>query len=103
LGASLTFFTLRPLGLAWRTGSGQDNAQPAHDGEVVDTVGAGDSFMAGLVSGLLDDGLLGSVAARDRLRSAGLDAVRPAVDRALATSGLTVRHAGAYAPTRQEI
>ena len=43
------------------------------------------------------------VTARDRLRSAGLDAVRPAVDRALATSGLTVRHAGAYAPTRQEI
>jgi fructokinase len=103
LGASLTVVTLGPRGVTWRAGTGQEDAEPAHDGEVVDTVGAGDSFMAGLVSGLLDDGLLGSVTARDRLRSAGLDAVRPAIDRALATSGLTVRHAGAYAPTRQEI
>ena len=29
--------------------------------------------------------------------------LRPAVDRALATSDLTVRRAGAYAPTREEI
>ena len=71
--------------------------------DVVDTVGAGDSFMAGLVSGLLDDGLLGSPRARERLRTASLDDVAPAIDRALATSGVTVRHAGAYAPTRQEI
>ena len=59
--------------------------------------------MAGLVSGLLDDGLLGSPAARDRLRTASLEDVHPAIDRALATSGVTVRRAGAYAPTRQEI
>ena len=70
---------------------------------VIDTVGAGDSFMAGLVSGLLDAGYLGGPGARERLRAAGIDDLRPAVDRATATSGVTVGHAGAYAPTRDEL
>jgi len=66
--------------------------------EVVDTVGAGDSFMAGLVSGLLDAGLLGGVRARQRLRSASLAEVRPAVHRALACAAVTVSRAGANPP-----
>jgi fructokinase len=103
LGAALTVVTLGPRGVTWRAASGDEDSEPAQDITVVDTVGAGDSFMAGLVSGLLDDGLLGSTGARDRLRVAGLAGVRPAIDRALATSGLTVRRAGAYAPTREEI
>lgn len=103
LGAALTVVTLGPRGVTWRAASGDEDSEPAQDITVVDTVGAGDSFMAGLVSGLLDDGLLGSTDARERLRAAGLAEVRPAVDRALATSDLTVRHAGAYAPTREEI
>ena len=103
LGAGLTVVTLGARGVTWRAGSGDEDSRPAQAPQVVDTVGAGDSFMAGLVSGLLDEGLLGSTGARDRLRGAGLADVRPAIDRALATSGLTVRRAGAYAPTRQEI
>ena len=103
LGAALTVVTLGPRGVTWRAASGDEDSEPAQDITVVDTVGAGDSFMAGLVSGLLDDGLLGSTDARGRLRTAGLAEVRPAIDRALATSDLTVRHAGAYAPTREEI
>jgi len=70
---------------------------------VVDTVGAGDSFMAGLLSGLMDAGLLGGVAARTRLRSASLAAVRPAVDRALACAAVTVSRAGANPPRRVEL
>jgi fructokinase len=70
---------------------------------VVDTVGAGDSFMAGLLSGLLDAGLLGSVQARERLRSASLADVRPAVDRALACAAITVSRAGANPPRRAEL
>ncbi|GAA3639788.1 PfkB family carbohydrate kinase [Microlunatus ginsengisoli] len=70
---------------------------------VVDTVGAGDSFMAGLVSGLLDSGLLGSLEAGRRLREAGWAAVQPALHRAVVTSALTVSHAGAYAPTIAEV
>ena len=71
--------------------------------EVVDTVGAGDSFMAGLLSGLLDAGLLGGIPARERLRSASLAAVRPAVDRALACSAVTVSRAGANPPHLAEL
>ncbi|GAA4406892.1 carbohydrate kinase [Fodinibacter luteus] len=103
LGAALTVVTLGPRGVVWRAGSGEEDSEPARDTAVVDTVGAGDSFMAGLVSGLLDEGLLGSTDARERLHSAGSADVRPAIDRALATSGVTVGRAGAYAPTREEI
>jgi fructokinase len=71
--------------------------------EVVDTVGAGDSFMAGLLCGLLDAGLLGGIAARERLRSASLADVRPAVDRALACSAITVSRAGANPPHLAEL
>jgi fructokinase len=71
--------------------------------QVVDTVGAGDSFMAGLVSGLLDAGLLGGIEARERLRSASLADVRPAVDRALACAAITVSRAGANPPRRAEL
>jgi len=71
--------------------------------EVVDTVGAGDSFMAGLLSGLLDGGLIGGVQGRERLRSASLADVRPAVDRALACAAMTVSRAGANPPHRAEL
>ncbi|MGG5259611.1 carbohydrate kinase family protein [Phycicoccus avicenniae] len=103
LGASFTVVTLGGDGVVWRAASGEEGREAARIKDVVDTVGAGDSFMAGLVSGLLDDGLLGSTDARARLAAATLADVQPAVDRALATSGVTVRHAGAYAPTREEI
>ncbi len=103
LGASLAVVTLGGEGVTWRVASDGEGHAPARVREVVDTVGAGDSFMAGLVSGLLDAGLLGSTDARSRLAAAGLDDVAPAVERALATSGVTVRHAGAYGPTREEI
>ncbi len=61
---------------------------------VVDTVGAGDSFMAGLISGLVDVGLLGDAAARERLRFAQWPAIRTAVDRALACAAVTVSRSG---------
>jgi fructokinase len=78
-------------------------AVPAPRVDVVDTVGAGDSFMAGLVSGLLDADLLGGRAQRDRLRGASFDDVAPAVHRALRTGALTVERAGAYAPRRADL
>jgi fructokinase len=71
--------------------------------EVADTVGAGDSFMAGLLSGLLEAGLLGGVQARERLRSASLADVRPAVDRALACAAITVSRSGPNPPHLAEL
>ena len=70
---------------------------------VGDTVGAGDSFMAGLIAGLLKSGLLGSVEARQRLADAGWSDVQSALHNAVVTSGITVSKNGAYAPTSDEV
>lgn len=68
-----------------------------------DTVGAGDSFMAGLISGLLAGGLLGSAGAARQLAAADWHRVQPALHRAVLTSAITVGHTGAYAPTLDEV
>lgn len=73
------------------------------DVELVDTVGAGDSLMAGLISGLVDAGLLGSAEAKQRLREASWDKILPAIHRGIITSGITILHQGAYSPTREEV
>ncbi len=104
LGASLTVVTRGGEGALYALHHvGSVATCPAAVTEVADTVGAGDSFMAGLVSGLLDAGLLGGPEARARLRTAALDDVRPAIERAIATGGITVARAGAYAPRRDEL
>lgn len=104
LGASLAVVTLGPGGAVLRTRTSPSLVtRPAVPARVVDTVGAGDSFMSGLLSGLLDGGLIGSSAAGERLASAGADDVRAAVDRALAASAVTVGRAGAYAPAREDL
>lgn len=70
---------------------------------VADTVGAGDSFMAGLISGLLDLGLLGGADARRRLAGTRIDQVSSAIDLALACAAITVSRAGANPPVRAEL
>jgi fructokinase len=104
LGASLAVVTLGGDGVAFLA-VGEDEVAhvKTRADRVVDTVGAGDSFMAGLVSGLVGAGLLGDPGARERLRGATLEDVRPAIDRGLATSGVTVGRAGAYAPSLDEL
>jgi fructokinase len=70
--------------------------------QVVDTVGAGDSFMSGLLSGLADAGLLG----RGRgpaLRAAPVDVLLAALHRATVTSSITCGRAGSNPPQRSEI
>ena len=73
------------------------------DVELVDTVGAGDSLMAGLISGLVDADLLGSPEAKQRLREASWDQILPAIHRGIITSGITILYQGAYSPTRDEV
>lgn len=70
---------------------------------VGDTVGAGDSFMAGLLSGLVEADLVGSREAAARLSRASWDEVRPALQRAVATAAITVSHDGAYSPDPAEV
>ncbi len=66
---------------------------------VVDTVGAGDAFMVGLLDALWELGLLGS-GRRDTLRRIGLDELTATLDTASLSSALTVARAGADLPDR---
>jgi fructokinase len=70
--------------------------------DVVDTVGAGDAFMAGLLSGLLDAGLLGGPVDEDAPEWAA-DDVRPALQRALQVAALTCARHGADPPHRDDL
>ena len=70
--------------------------------EVGDTVGAGDSFMAGLISGLLDAKLAAARDATGCVGPAGPTSSRPSRGRS-AISGLTVSRPGSYAPDRAEV
>jgi fructokinase len=104
LGASLTIATRGADGTtAMVTSVGTVHHRRVDPIEVADTVGAGDSFMSGLISGLLDGGLLGGVAARERLRASSWDDLEPAVTRALSCSRITVSRAGANPPRRAEL
>jgi fructokinase len=73
--------------------------------QVVDTVGAGDAFMSGLLSGLLDTGLVGSPTPRGRAAGDApwsVDDVRPALLGALLVGALTCARPGADPPRRAE-
>jgi fructokinase len=74
-------------------------ALPSIPVDVIDTIGAGDAFMSGLLSGVLDLDLIGAVRER-RLEADGLRAV---ADQALASARVTVSRAGANPPTRAEL
>ena len=71
---------------------------PAVPAEVVDTVGAGDTFDAGLMASLHDAGLL-----RPGLSGLGEEALREALTLAARAAAATVSRAGADPPWRREI
>lgn len=75
---------------------------PARRVDVVDTIGAGDTFCAGLLDGLLAAGCLG-VDGRPRLRSAPSSTWYDALDRAAAAAAVAVSRAGAAPPDRAEL
>jgi fructokinase len=75
---------------------------PARPVEVVDTVGAGDAFMAGLIDAVWEHGLLGADKRRD-LRAISSDALEDAVLRASRASAWTVARAGADLPDRDAL
>jgi fructokinase len=83
---------------AWAIGSDREpfrlSSPPV---TVVDTVGAGDAFMAGLIDALARSGLVAG-----NRRPAG-EALRPAVERAALVAALTVARAGANPPTAAEV
>ncbi|OBH63846.1 carbohydrate kinase [Mycobacterium sp. E2479] len=72
---------------------------PTRAVHVVDTVGAGDSFMAGLLDALWQSGLLGGDR-RAELHGIGIDELTAALEVASLCAALTVARAGADLPDR---
>ncbi len=70
--------------------------------DVADTVGAGDSFMAALLSGVVDLGLDGAQN-RKALRELSAGSLRELLGHAARAAAVTVSRAGANPPTRTEL
>jgi fructokinase len=98
LGPGLVVVTDGPHG-SLALGAGEVLRTPARPVAVVDTVGAGDAFSAGLLAGLDDAGLLD----RDALRAADETALRSALVLAGEVAGITCGRPGADPPTRAEV
>lgn len=69
---------------------------------VVDTVGAGDTFSAGLIDGLAYAGLLGA-SQRERLQALSTGAAKAIMEHAARLAAVTVSRAGANTPWRDEV
>jgi fructokinase len=70
--------------------------------QVADTVGAGDSFMSGLLDGLWSAGLLGA-SHRIALGGVGADVLTPVLERCVRIAAITVSRPGANPPTAAEL
>lgn len=103
LGPALAVCTLGEHGAIAVLPSGRRLDLPGREVEVADTVGAGDSFMSGMLSALLDAGLLGGPDSRSRLHKARGKALAPAIQRGLDASAVTVARDGAHAPSRADL
>lgn len=87
--------------MAW-TSAGVHVAVASRPVTVADTVGAGDSFMAGLIDGLWRAGLLGPDA-RAALRAVDESTLRAVLDRCAIIAAITVSRPGANPPTAAEV
>lgn len=101
LGPDVVVITLGPDGaLALSDGAGLIH-RPGRPVEVVDTVGAGDSFWAGLLAGLLQAGLLGAAAEERGAADAGT--LGELLDTAILISALTCSRRGADPPDQAQV
>ena len=100
-GAALVVMTDGAAG-ALAFSRGERLAVPARRVQVVDTVGAGDSFMAGLLDALA--GLVpGEVLRRERIDSLSLSETIAVLEWAAAAAAVTVSRAGADLPFRADL
>lgn len=75
---------------------------PAHPVDVVDTTGAGDSYMSAVLAGLARRGLLGA-GRREALRSAGPSLLAEVFGEAARAAAITCSRQGADPPTREDL
>ena len=102
MGPSLVVVTRGKHGSDVTTASGVRFTKTPGDVEVVDTVGAGDSFMGGMIDAMWGMDLRGANA-REALRSLPEEQVRAIIDRASAVSDVTVSRTGANPPWAHEL
>ena len=86
----------------WAVAAAGECEVPAPSVAVADTVGAGDSFMAALIAGLVDRGLDGG-ARRDELARVGLSDLHDMLSYAARAAAVTVSRPGADPPTRADL
>jgi len=101
LGPAIVVVTMADQG-AEAVCTGGEVRVAARPVQVVDTVGAGDAFMVGLIDALWEQGLLGA-GQRASLAGIGLDALTEALEAASGVSALTVTRAGADLPDRDAL
>ncbi len=77
-------------------------AVPTAADDVVDTVGAGDAFMSGLIAALVQEGLMGLTGSSE-LRAADLVLWRRVSTVAARSAGIVVGRAGSQPPWRSEL
>ncbi|MEO1315318.1 MAG: carbohydrate kinase [Pseudomonadota bacterium] len=99
LGPSLVVATMGSEGAAAITSSGVEVSVPAKPVHVVDTVGAGDTFNAGLLARLQEAGALGV----DRISSVDQETLEAALVCGVAAAGVAVSRAGAQPPQREDL
>lgn len=97
-GPELAVLTRGAAGCAAVTAGGALADLPSIDVGVADTIGAGDAFMAGLLSGLADAGCL----RRGAVAGLAADRLHGALERATVVAALTCARVGADPPTRAE-
>jgi fructokinase len=103
LGPRLVVVTRGAAGAYGVTRRGKRITVPARPVDLVDTVGAGDAFTAGLVDALSRRRLLGGAATRDRLAMLDEAALGEIIDRAGLVAAVTCGRQGADPPTAREL
>lgn len=98
-GPKLVIVTSGGKGATAHFGQGRSVTVEARQVEVVDTVGAGDTFNAGVLASLHEQGLL----AKTAVATLGEDAIRAALDFGAKAAAVTVSRAGANPPWRHEL
>lgn len=101
-GPAVVILTRGAAGAFAVTSRGVEVEVPAPVVDVVDTVGAGDSFTSGLLDALWTHSLLGATN-RERLRDIDDATLRDVLRWAAACAAITVSRAGANPPRRAEV
>jgi fructokinase len=101
-GPSLVVVTLGGEGVVARSANGLRRMRPARPVDVVDTVGAGDTFMGALIGGLYRADLLGAQR-REDLAAIPADVLDTVLDDALLAAAINCGRRGADPPTAAEL